>query len=119
MSCTFTLTGLSASEPSGESVFGPITITGTQVIGEKLAVPLVLGDNTFAIPTGSVAAWIQAPVNGSAVLKLRTSANPGDTGLPINGTGNPTIYPFALPAPTSLIVNSSASQTAPLTIAFI
>ena len=37
MAGTFTLTGLSASEPQGERVFGPATIVGEVVIGETLA----------------------------------------------------------------------------------
>jgi hypothetical protein len=116
---TFTISGLSASEPSGERVFGPTTITGTQVVGETLAVPLGQGDNTFAIPAGAVAAWIQAPVNGSVTLTLRTNLNQNDAGMPINGTGAPTIYPFPVSAPGTLIVNSSGPQASPLTIAFI
>lgn len=119
MAGTITVTGLSASEPAGERVFGPITITGTQVIGESLYVSLVQGDNIFSVPVGSVAAMIVSPTNGSATLTLRTDGNSADVGLPLNGSGYPTIYPFAQTAPGSLIVNSSAAQTAPLTVAFI
>lgn len=116
---TFTVTGLSASEPTGQRVFGPETIIGTQVIGETLAVPLSLGDNTFTVPAGSVAAWVQAPVNGAATLLLRTNLNSGDTGLPVNGTGYPLIYPFPLTPPSTLIINASAAQPGPTSIVFI
>ncbi len=119
MAGTFTITGLSASEPTGERVFGPITIQGGQVVGETLATALVMGDNTFAVPAGARAAWVQGPVNGAVGLTLRTNINSGDTGLSINGTGFPTIYPFPTSAPSSLIVNATAAQTAPLTIVFI
>ncbi len=117
----FTITGLSASEPQGERVFGPVTIQGTQVVGETLAVPLTTGDNSFGVPSGSVACWIQAPINGSATLTLRTNLNQvPDTGLPINGTGMPVIYPFPVQTPPSaLIINASGPQSAPLVIAFI
>ncbi len=117
---TFTVTGLSASEPTGQRVFGPETITGNQVIGETLAVPLSLGDNTFTVPAGSVAAWIQAPVNGTATLLLRTNLNSSpDLGLPINGTGFPIIYPFPLTPPSTLIINASGAVSAPTSIVFI
>ncbi len=116
---TLTVQGMSASEPAGQRTFGPLTITGTQVIGETLEAPLASGDNTFAVPTAAVACLIIPPTNGTAVLKLRTSANSSDAGLPLNGGGAPTLYPFPASAPTSLIVNASVSQTPPLTIAFI
>lgn len=119
MAGSFTVTGLSASEPAGQRVFGPETIIGTQVIGETLAVPLSMGDNTFTVPAASVAAWIQAPTNGSSTLLLRTNLNSGDTGLPINGTGYPIIYPFPTTPPSTFIINASAAQAAPTTIAFI
>lgn len=116
---TITVTGLSASEPAGEREFGPLTIVGTQVIGETLAVPLAQGDNTFSVPAASVAALIIAPANGAANLTLRTNLNSGDAGLPFNGVGAPFVYPFGSSTPSSFIINSSAAQSAPLTIAFI
>jgi hypothetical protein len=119
MAGTFTVTGLSASEATGERIFGPISIVGTQVVGETLAASLGIGDNTFAVPAGAVAVWIQGPTNGAVTLTLRTNLNSSDAGMPINGTGNPTIYPFPLVAPSTLILNASGAQAAPLTIAFI
>ena len=121
---TFTVSGLSSSEPTGERVFGPVTIQGVQVIGETLAVPLTQGDNTFSVPAGATACWIQAPTNGAAALTLRTNVNstpsgPDTMGLPINGQGLPMIYPFPSSAPATLIINSSSGQVTPLTIAFI
>ena len=119
MAGTFTITGLSASEPTGERVLGPITIQGSQVVGETLSLSLVMGDNTVVVPSGATAVWIQAPVTGAVTLTLRTNLNSGDTGLPINGTGSPTIYPFPLSAPSSIIINASAAQTPALSVVFI
>ena len=116
---SLTITGLSSSEPTGERVLGPVTIQGSQVIGETLALALAQGDNTVVVPAGSVACWIQAPVNGSATLTVRTNLNSADAGLPINGTGFPFIYPFPASAPSSLIINASASQATFLSIVFI
>lgn len=118
MAGTITVTGLSASEPAGERIFGPWSIQGTQAIGETLAVLLAEGDNTFAVPVGAVACVILGPVNGTSLLKVRTSANSADAGLPINGAGMPFVYPFSS-APGSLTIHSSAAQSTPLTILFI
>lgn len=119
MAGSLTISGLSAGEPAGQRTFGPLPITGSTVVGETLESILASGDNTFAIPAGSVAALIIAPVNGTAVLKVRTSANSGDAGLPIAAANLPMVYPFPAALPTSLIVNSSAGQTNPMTIAFV
>lgn len=118
MAGTFTVTGLSASEPVGQRQFGPLTIVGTQVIGVTLEMPLAMGDNTVAVPTASVAVLIVAPINGAAALTLRTSANQADAGLPINGVGLPTVFAFQT-TPTTLTINSTASQPSPITLAFI
>lgn len=116
---SLTITGLSASEPSGYRTFGPITIQGTVVIGETLEVPLVSGDNTFAIPDQATACWIIPPTQGTVALTIRTSANSGDAGLPISA--QMPFGPFCFPAtvPASLIVNASAVQASPLSIVFI
>lgn len=116
---TFTITGLSSSEPTGERVLGPVTIQGSQVIGETLAISLTSGDNTVAVPSGAVAAWLQAPINGSATLTVRTNLNSTDAGLPINATGFPFIYSFPASAPATLIINASAGQPSFFSVAFI
>ena len=119
MSGTLTISGFSGGEPQGSRTIGPVTITGTTVVEETLNVPLSSGDNTFAVPAGAVACLIIPPANGTAVLKLRTNTNSGDAGLVIPSINLPMVYPFPPTPPTSLIINSGASQTAPLTIAFI
>jgi hypothetical protein len=116
---TFTIVGLAASEPAGQRTFGPLTIQGTQVVGETLEVPLVSGDNTFAVPVGAVAVMVIPPTTGTVALKLRTNTNAADGGLVLPSVNMPMVYPFPPTAPTSLIVNSSAPQTAPLTVVFI
>ena len=119
MAGTITVTGLSASEPAGERVFGPISIRGSQVIGETLFVPLAQGDNTFSVPTGAVAALLVGPTNGAAQLTLRTDVNSTDLGLAFNGQGSPMVYPFPTATPATLIINSSGGQSSPLSIVFI
>ena len=119
MAGSLTISGLSASEPAGQRSFGPMTVVGTVVIGETIEAPLVSGDNTFSIPLQSVAALIITPTNGMVNLTLRTSSNASDAGLPINGAGFPFVYCFPATLPANLIVNSSAAQQSPLTIAFI
>lgn len=118
MAGSLTISGLSAGEPAGQRTFGPLTIQGSTIVGETLEVLLASGDNTFAIPTGSTAVLIVPPANGSATLKLRTSSNSGDTGLPISITF-PSVYSLPSTVPTSLIVNASGSETAALALSFI
>jgi hypothetical protein len=119
MAGSLTITGLSATEPAGQRTFGPLSIMGKVVIGETLEVPLSSGDNTFSVPVGAVACLLIPPENGTAVLKLRTSLNSTDGGLPINAGAAPFVYPFPSTPPVSLIVNSSGPQSAPLTVAFV
>jgi len=118
MAGTLTISGMSASEPAGQRQIGPITIPGTQVVGETLAGPLLAGDNTFAIPGAATACLVIPPALGTVVLTLRTSANIGDGGLPLNPT-LPLLYCFPQPVPTSLVVNASAGQGAIFSIVFI
>jgi hypothetical protein len=119
MAGSLTITGLSATEPAGQRTFGPLSIQGTRVIGETLEVPLSIGDNTFNVPTGSVACLLIPPENSTVGLKIRTSLNSGDQGLPINAGSAPFVYPFPAVAPVSLIVHAESAQAAPLAIAFI
>lgn len=111
MAGTVTLTGLSASEPAGQRVLGPLSIQGSIVVGDTFSGGLQAGDNTIAIPTGAVGAVIIPPSIGSTVLKYRTSLNAGDGGLPISPT-QPFLHVFPSPPPSAIIINSSAGQSA-------
>lgn len=119
MAGTFTVTGMSASEPSGQRRFGPITIEGSTIIGETLGVSLSNGDNAFSIPTGAVACWIVPAAVGGVSLTVRTSANASDAGLPISSLLPFGPYCFSTPTPASLIVRAGGAQASPLTIVFI
>jgi hypothetical protein len=119
MAGTIVVSGSSNSEPVGSRTFGPLSIAGSAVIGETIASALASGDNTFTVPAGAVAALIMPPVGGTAALKVRTSLNNTDGGLPINAGPLPLVYAFPAAAPTSLIINASALQATFLNIAFI
>ena len=111
MAGTVTITGLSASEPTGQRTLGPISIQGSVVIGDTSAGALNSGDNTIAVPAGAVGVVIVPPTTGTATLKYRTSLNSGDTGLPISAS-QPFVHVFPSPIPTSIIINASTSQSA-------
>jgi hypothetical protein len=111
MAGTLTISGLSASEPAGQRVLGPITVQGTIVVGDTVATSLGLGDNSIDIPSGAVGVVIIPPSTGAATLKYRTSLNSSDDGLPISPT-QPFVHVFPSTAPTSVIINSNASQAA-------
>ena len=119
MAGTFTWTGMSAGEPAGERVFGPITIQGAVVIGDTYSGPLASGDNTIPVPLGALAVTIITPQNNTAVLKLRTSINPLDSGISLNPGGLPTVYPFPATPPTSIILNAASAVNAFTSVIFI
>ena len=112
MAGTLTVVGMSAGLASGSKTIGPVTVTGSSVIGEILDVALNPGDNTFAVPSGAVAVLIVPPSTSTAALKVRTNLNSTDGGLPV-AAGDPFgPYSFRGLAVTSLIVNSSGSVAA-------
>ncbi len=111
MAGTVTVGGLSASEPAGQRVLGPMSIQGTIVIGDTQSQALASGDNTINIPAGAVGVVIIPPSTGSVVLKYRTSLNAGDSGLPISPS-QPFVHVFPSPIPASVIINAGSSQTA-------
>ena len=119
MAGTFTVTGMSAGELGGERVFGPITISGKTLIGSTFYNVLTSGDNTIAVPAGAVAALIIPPTGNITAIKVRTSANSGDAGLPINEGALPFVLPFSNTAPTSLILNSASATSAFCQVSFI
>lgn len=106
-----TITGLSASEPAGQRTLGPLSVQGSTVIGDTPTLALVSGDNTIQIPAGAVGVVIIPPTAGAVTLKYRTSLNASDGGLPIS-PALPFVHVFPSPAPTSIILNASASQAA-------
>lgn len=114
---TFTLMGSTSGLASGQSVTGPITITGNNTVGTIIDANLSSGDNTFTVPSFPPAGQVTAVAiflgTGPAVtVKLRTNLNSGDGGLeiaPYSGLGFQT---FMLPSGTTeLILNSSGSLT--------
>ena len=119
MAGSFTIGGMSAGEPAGERLFGPISIQGAVVIGDTFSGPLSMGDNTISVPTGSVAVMIITPQNNTAVIKMRTNSNSGDGGLSLSPSGVPTIYPFPSTAPTSIILNAAVAISAFTSVVFI
>ena len=120
MAGTFTWSGMSAGEPGGERVFGPLTVTGAMVIGETVSVALASGNNTIAVPSGAVAVTVIPPANNTTTLTFRTSLNSGDTGLPLDPAWPGVfMYPFPSIAPTSIIINAASPLSTFVTVIFI
>lgn len=118
MAGTFTWAGMSAGEPAGERVFGPITIQGAVVIGDTFSGPLAMGDNTISVPTGATAVAVITPTNNTTAIKFRTNSNSGDAGLPLCSAGL-FVYQFPSTAPTSVILNAASAVSAFTTVVFI
>lgn len=119
MAGSLTVSGMSAGEPGGERIFLFPTIVGKAVIGETIVTPMVSGSNVFSVPLESVAVVIE-PFQGNEVsLKLKTSLNPGDSGLPLYPGGWPTMYPFPLEIPTTITIIAAGPTTSGVSITFI
>lgn len=109
MAGTFTVTGLSAGLGTGSKTVGPITITGSNIVGGISDATLNSGDNTFTVPPNAVAVYVYFPAANTATLRIRTSLNSGDTGLPV-AAGDPFgPYSFRGLSPTTVIINASGS----------
>jgi hypothetical protein len=108
MAGSLTIGGLMAGMLTGEKVIGPITIAGKIIVGSITDVELAAGDNTVAVPKEATAALIAFPFASSPPeVKIRTSKNAGDAGLPTAATGF-----FVVPlvsGTTSLIINGAVT----------
>lgn len=110
MAGTLTITGMSAGLPAGEIITGPVTMTGSSLVGALQSATLAVGDNTFQVPAGSVAVAIFPGEAPAATVKVRTNLNSGDAGLPVAPYPGLGWVSFPLPTGvTSVVLN--ASQT--------
>lgn len=103
---TITVSGSDTSAP-GEITLEPQTITGSEVLGEVLAVDLASGDNTIDVPPGAVGCVIVPPASNATALKVRTNLNSADGGTPI-APAEPYVQGFAS-GTTSVILNAAAA----------
>lgn len=110
-----TLSGYDSSAPGGTRGLGPITTVGSVTIGETLAVPLAMGDNSFSVPVGAVGVVIVGPTISAISLTYRTNLNSGDAGLPISPLA-PFVHCFPAVIPTSIILHASAAQASPISL---
>jgi hypothetical protein len=111
---TFTQTGGDNGLPGGSRTFGPITIQGAAVIGEVLDLALASGDNTIAVPLGAVAVCVIPPTGNVTALKVRSSLNSGDGGLPLNAGTSTGYFTWQFPAtaPTTITINAAGAVSA-------
>ncbi|MGP8180856.1 MAG: hypothetical protein ACLP1E_08775 [Acidimicrobiales bacterium] len=108
MSGTINIGGLAQGMLSGSKIIGPLTILGSNAECPILALTLAAGDNTIAVPTGTVAVVI-VPGAGVAGVKYRTVF--ADSGTYISPT-NPTVIAFdAANTPTSFYLNVASPGT--------
>lgn len=86
MSGTLTIGGAVNGLLSGEKVIGPITMTGTAVIGQIDDLTLQAGANTFAVPTGAYAVLIALASTNTQAVKVCTSLDEAP-GVTVGPTG--------------------------------
>lgn len=115
MAGALTITALDTTAPAGQRTLGPITTVGTVTIGETLAVPLVMGDNTFAVPVQAVGLVIVPPTISAISILFRTSLNVSDAGLPISALA-PFVFTFPTVIPTTVTLHASAAQASPISL---
>jgi hypothetical protein len=106
MAGTLTIGGLAAGLLTGQKVIGPVTMTGSAVIGTVTDLTLASGDNTIAVPAGATAVMIELPASSVVELKLRTNLNSSDAGTPFGPSGFVVLPVYS--GTTSLIVNAAS-----------
>lgn len=118
MTSSLTVSGAVVGMLSGEKFVGPISSTNANTVSSIVNVTLASGDNTIAIPTNAVVVLIVLSSSISQTIKVRTNLDSGGCTL-----GNPNYAPFTvIPVPsnaTSLIINSSATTSAPTEVTFL
>lgn len=113
MAGTLTLTGMAAGLPSGQKTIGPVTMTGSAVVGQVNDATLQEGDNTFALPAGytfTAVAVFLGTGGVPATVKIRTNLDAADAGLQVSPCSGPNFAAFPLPVgTTSVILHASAT----------
>lgn len=81
MSGTLTIGGAVNGLLSGQKTIGPVTMTGTALVGQIDDVTLQSGANVFAVPTGAYAVMIAMSPTNTQPLQVCTSVDtaPGVT----------------------------------------
>lgn len=118
MAGTILVSGSSLDDTSGQRILGPWNLPGFANVGETLYATLAPGDNTFTVPAGAVAVVLVPPANSTTAVTYRTSANSGDTGLPLNAGALPNVHAFPATPPTSVTVHA-AGAVAGFVLAFV
>jgi hypothetical protein len=107
MAGTLTVSGLAAGLASGEKIVGPLTMTGSQVIGEIRDLVLASGANAVPVPAGAAAVALVFPQFGSVALTVRTNLNGSDAGLPLGASGY-AVFPLATGV-VQLVINAAGA----------
>ena len=107
-----------SSSGIGQRTLRPGIIQNDTDIEETLNVTLESGDNSYAVPLGSVGVIIDpTSVSSTFTLRFRTDQNSSDTGLTISDV-HPFLYVFPATAPIEIIINSSAASIGNLILWF-
>ncbi len=106
--------GLVAGMLTGEKIITGPTDVGKAIVGTITDVELIAGDNTIAVPKEAVHVLIVFPFAASpGEVKIRTSKNSGDAGLPVAASGF-VKWPI-VSGTTSIIINGAVTGTTELT----
>jgi hypothetical protein len=120
MAGTLTIGGLAAGLASGYKAIGPITMTGTAVVGQVTDASLSSGDNAFTVPSNAYAVAIFLGANAvSATVKASTNLNSGDGGIELAPTTGAVFAVLPLPVGTTTLTLNSNATVANIELSFI
>lgn len=120
---TLTITGMAAGLTSGgQKTIGPVTMTGSSVVGQVSDATLQEGDNTFALPSGytfTAVAIFLGTGGVTATVKVRTNLDSADAGLQISPCSGPNFAVFPLPTGTASVILHSSGTVNSVELSFI
>ena len=120
MAGTLTVSGMAAGLPFGEEVIGPLTIMGANVVDQVDGVTLVARDNSFSVPAGTTAVLGVLGTDGvAAAVKVRTSLNASDSGLPVAPFAQVGFFVLPLPSNVTSVILNAAAPVADVSLVFI
>lgn len=115
MPMTLTASGNAAATAYGTLTVGTTTFVGT-IAPQSTAMVLASGNNTFAVPAGSVGVFVTPSTLNTQALLAKTTI--GDTGVPIPKT-TPSVFIFDQSAlPANFYINAAALSVGSSTVLF-
>jgi hypothetical protein len=115
MAGTLTVGGSVNGLLSGQKTIGPVTMTGTALVGQITDLTLQAGANVFTVPTGAAAVMIALSPTNSQTVKVCTSLDTAP-GVSVGPTG---FVVFPIPSGASSVTLTVAGAGPSVELSFI